>query len=104
MRPNDGAVCDHVRHACDDIGCPNGRGWMTKPRLEELGRLRRGRQSTYGSSRARVQRTLAEAGFARFVDERGRDATERDADFCVITDAGRKRLDRATRPVSEAER
>ena len=93
MKPNDGAICDHSRQACDDIPCPNGKRWMTKPRLAELRRLAREHRSTYGIATRRLQRTIVAAGYASFVDSRGRPVRdEDDAEYCAINEDGRRRL------------
>lgn len=65
---------------------------MTKPQREQLRRLNREAQPNYGASTVRVQNTLVRNGWARFVDDRGRDTTSEDAHRCVITEAGRAML------------
>ena len=56
----------------------------------ELSRLYEGRQLTYGSARARVQRALYRAGLVIFANEDGTPAqTIEEADLCCITAEGR---------------
>lgn len=69
---------------------------LTKPQLAELKQLARKPQSTYGSSRTRVQNTLVGKGLAQYLDEDGNTLRSLDAtylaDRCAITDAGRAYL------------
>lgn len=67
------------------------RGYkLTKPQREELERLvRHGRQPTYGAARARVQNRLVAEGLACYC----RDGTGDVADWCLVTEAGRRRLE-----------
>jgi len=66
---------------------------LTPAREKELQLLSsRGPQHTFGSARARVQQTLVDASYARFVDDRGRACSRDDAEFCVITNEGRGAL------------
>jgi len=65
---------------------------LTKPQLEELRRLAREPQPTYGSSRVRVQNNLVAKDLAAYIDENGKPNTyERSwvPDRCVITTKGR---------------
>lgn len=56
---------------------------LTEPQQEELRRLGREPQGTFGKGRARVQNNLVALGLARLEDDGYR---------CVITDAGRAAL------------
>lgn len=47
---------------------PCKRKILTKAQLEELKRLKRGPQHTFGASRVRVQNNLVLAGYARYLD------------------------------------
>lgn len=79
---------------------------LTKPQSEELQRLARGRQSTRGGHRARVQNSLRAKGLAQFCDA---DGGQRELsiyeivgsygnprEFCEITRAGRELLKEAS--------
>lgn len=52
---------------------------LTPSQAEELGRLTKAAQNTYGKIRSRIQNTLVAHGLASF-----------DADRCLITDLGRQ--------------
>lgn len=66
---------------------------LTPARERELRLLSvAGVQPTFGSARARVQGTLVEAGYARFVDTGGRTCSRDDAEFCAVTNEGRAAL------------
>ena len=66
---------------------------LTKPQREELVKLSRGPQNTFGSSRARVQQTLYNAGLAAFANEDGSPFKDiEEADRCLITEAGKLAL------------
>lgn len=67
-------------------GCPRDVK-LTKPQREELERLARERQNTFGKGRARVQNTLKRLGLAIFLHG---DADS--CDECMITPAGRALL------------
>ena len=63
---------------------------LTDPQHNELKRLAKQEQSTFGAARARVQRTLAAHGLAEFVEADGsKSKTPEIADFCRITEDGR---------------
>ena len=62
---------------------------LTGPQIDELRRLARQRQVTYGRDRTRVQNILVAQGLAKFVDIVN--------DYCEITDAGREALVSAER-------
>lgn len=73
---------------------------LTKTQWDELKRLGKERQNTYGSARARVQNNLVVAGFAQQVDEDGTvhpfinwtTLRKNYTEFCEITPAGREKL------------
>ncbi len=73
---------------------------LTGPQIEELRRLGKGRQSTYGYARARVQNNLYYGKrLVRFVDDEGREVEPHHmglsnpaATGCEITEAGRRVL------------
>lgn len=65
---------------------------LTKPQRQELARLAYERQSTYGKGRARVQNNLVSAGLARYGNVDGSPVRLSWADFCEITEAGRRAL------------
>ena len=53
---------------------------LTAPQMDELRRLAREPQHTFGRARTRVQNSLVGKGLARYED---------DGTLCLITDAGR---------------
>lgn len=73
---------------------------LTKPQWEELKRLGKERQTTYGTHRARVQNNLVLAGFAQQVDEEGTVIPflnpvlhmKNYSEYCEITPEGREKL------------
>jgi hypothetical protein len=65
---------------------------LTKPRIAELQKLEHECQSTFGSSRARVQHWLVSNKLARFINRNGVEVSPDDADWCEITDEGQKAL------------
>ena len=75
------------------------RSAPTKAQLDELRRLARGRQTTYGSARTRVQNNLVIMRLARFLlDGKPLDGVtgplgfKHFTDECEITEAGRAAL------------
>jgi hypothetical protein len=62
---------------------------LTKPQIKELRALASGPQTTYGSSRARVQNYLCKHGLARMTNMNGTIPGDGVADHCEITDIGR---------------
>lgn len=66
---------------------------LTKPQLEELKRVAKQPQPTFGSSRVRVQNALFNKGFVKYMDAGGRSVSASDfADTCEISEAGRLAL------------
>lgn len=65
---------------------------LTKPQLTELKQLAKKPQSTFGSSRVRLQNTLVRLRLASYEDEEGKPTDSWSADRCVITDKGRTHL------------
>ena len=73
---------------------------LTDPQWDELTRLAKERQNTYGAGRARVQNNLVSFGFARQIDEKGTEVPflnsitflKNYSEFCEITPAGREKL------------
>jgi len=73
-----------------------GRVKLTDPQLDELRAMAVKPQSTYGSSRTRVQNNLVAKGLAQYVNEEGKPMGGPDATYlanrCAITAAGRAKL------------
>ena len=77
---------------------------LTKAQVEELKRLAREPQPTYGCSRARVQNNLYYGrGYVRFLDQDGNSIAPHImglnpcTEVCEITPAGREALAQATK-------
>jgi hypothetical protein len=62
---------------------------LTPAQVDELKRLAKGRQSTFGASRARVQGNLHKSLLVRFLDDDGNEVDRDFATECEITEAGR---------------
>ncbi len=69
---------------------------LTAAQRQELARLSKGRQATYGASRARVQNNLVVIGLARYLNDDGVAFSVGDLGLgrsqCEITEAGRRVL------------
>lgn len=63
---------------------------LTKPQLDELQRLAKAQQNTYGKGRARVQNKLVELGLAKYKE---------DGFVCVITEEGHTHLAGVNPPI-----
>jgi hypothetical protein len=73
---------------------------LTDPQADELGKLLRSRQNTYGKARARVQNALVRLGLARFTDDSGAPADH--GTYCEATPAGRAAHEAHLRRAAEA--
>ena len=62
---------------------------LTKPQREELQRIAKEPQNTYGSHRARVQNSLSRLRLVTYTNADGTPSKYREcSDRCAITDAG----------------